>query len=160
LYKIEGELPADPGGDETEALFERVISEALQREFYGALCNALSLCAFTAVVFSQEGRGVKLDEDDLLVRTLASYGIETSRGELEWFAEAFWAQSIALKLELGWQPPTASDLPERVFEALSLSLERPAKELRVLYGKLIGEWKRQAREVMCKYGYEEPSGWS
>ncbi|NIV40034.1 MAG: hypothetical protein GWN58_64720, partial [Anaerolineae bacterium] len=95
MYKIQGELPAELGNEETHALFERVVSEALQREFYGVLCNALSLCAFTAVVFSHEGRGVRLDEDDLLVRTLACYGVERSRGELEWFAEAFWAQSIA-----------------------------------------------------------------
>jgi aldehyde:ferredoxin oxidoreductase len=160
LYKIEGELPANLGSEETQALFERVVGEALQREFYGALCNALSLCAFTAVVFSQAGQGVTLDEDNLLVRTLACYGIEASRVDLEWFAEAFWAQSIALKVECGWQPPAGSDLPERVFEALSLALERPATELRALYGQLIGEWKRQAREVLCKYGYGEPSGWS
>ena len=159
LYKIEGELPANASSEEIQTLFERVVGEALQREFYGALCNALSLCAFTAVIFSQDGRGVMLDEDDLLVRTLACYGIEISRGELEWFAEAFWAQSIALKLELGWRPPTAADLPERVFEALSHTLERPAAELRTLMDQLIVEWKRQAGEMMYKYGYEDPEGW-
>ena len=159
LYKIEGELPTSGGSEEIRLLFERVINEALQREFYGALCNALSLCSFTAVVFSQDGRGVMLDEDDLLVRTLACYGIEMSRGELEWFAEAFWAQSIALKSEFGWQPPAAADLPGRVFETLSLALERPVDELRALLDQLIVEWKRQAGEVMHKYGYEEPAGW-
>ena len=160
LYKIEGELPAELDSEETQALFEQVVGEALRREFYGALCNALSLCAFTAVIFSQTGRGVVLDEDNLLVRTLACYGIEASRGDLEWFAEAFWAQSIALKVDCGWQPPAASDLPDRVFEALSLALERPAGELRALYGQLIGEWNRQASDVMHKYGYEELCGWS
>ena len=159
LYKIEGELPAGPDSEGMQALFARVVDEALQREFYGALCNALSLCAFTAVIFGQDGRGVVLDEDDLLVRTLACYGIETRREELEWFAEAFWAQSIALRLELGWRPPTASDLPERVYEALSLALERSPGELRELYAQLIAEWKRQARDVMYKYGYEDPAGW-
>ena len=160
LYKIEGELPVDADVERIQALFERVVGEALQREFYGILCNALSLCAFTAVIFSQEGHGVMLDEDELLVRTLACYGIETSREELEWFAEAFWAQSIALKLELNWQPPTAADLPERVFEALSQALERPAAELRMLMDQLILEWKRQAGETMSKYGYEVPKGWN
>ena len=159
LYKIEGELPANASSEEIQTLFERVVGEALQREFYGVLCNALSLCAFTSVIFGQDGRGVMLDEDDLLVRTLACYGIEISRGELEWFAEAFWAQSIALKLELGWRPPTAADLPERVFEALSHALERPAAELRTLMDQLIVEWKRQAGDTMYKYGYEDPEGW-
>ena len=159
LYKIEGELPAGSGRKEIEALFARVVGEALQREFYGALCNALSLCAFTAVIFGQDGRGVMLDEDDLLVRTLASYGIETRREDLEWFAEAFWAQSITMRLELGWHPPTAADLPARVYEALSLALERSPRELRELYAQLIAEWKRQAGEVMQKYGYGDPAGW-
>ena len=159
LYKIEGELPAGASGEEMQSLFKRVVGEALQREFYGVLCNALSLCAFTAVIFGQDGRGVKLSEDDLLVRTLACYGIKISRGELEWFAEAFWAQSVAFKLKLGWRPPTAADLPERVFEALSHALERPAAELRTLMNQLIVEWRHQAGEVMYKYGYEDPEGW-
>jgi aldehyde:ferredoxin oxidoreductase len=159
LYKIEGELPQDAGSDEIQDLFKRVVGEALRREFYGALCNALSLCAFTAVVFSQEGRGVALDEDNLLVRTLACYGIETSREDLEWFAEAFWAQSMVLKMQFGWQPPTAAELPARVFEALSLTLDRPAAELRALMDLLIGEWKQQAGEILYKYGYEVPGGW-
>jgi aldehyde:ferredoxin oxidoreductase len=159
LYKIEGELPLDASSDETRALFDRVVSEALQREFFGVLCNALSLCAFTAVLFSEDGRGVTLDEDDLLVRTLACYGIETSREELEWFAEAFWAQSMVLKMQFGWQPPTAAALPDRVFEALSLALDRPAGELRRLMDRLIAEWKRQAGGILYKYGYEIPEGW-
>ncbi len=43
----------------------------------------LSTCAFTFVILSQDGLGIALDEDDLLVRTLACYGIETTREELE-----------------------------------------------------------------------------
>jgi hypothetical protein len=73
----------------------------------------------------------------------------------EWFAEAFWAQSIAFKLELGWRPPASADFPHRVFEALSLALDRPAADLRALMDQLIAEWKRQAREVLYKYGYED-----
>ena len=159
LYKIEGELPEGPGNEGMQALFARVVGEALQREFYGALCNAVSLCAFTAVIFGQDGRSVVLDENDLLVRTLACYGIKARREELEWFAEAFWAQSIAFRLELGWRPPRAGDLPQRVYEALSLALERPPGELRALYAELIAEWKRQAKDVMFKYGYEDPDDW-
>jgi aldehyde:ferredoxin oxidoreductase len=123
------------------------------------LCNALSLCAFTAVVFSQKGRGVTLDDEDLLSRTLACYGIEMGRVELKWFAEAFWAQSIAFRLEMGWQPPEAADFPGRVYEALSEALGRPAAELRALMDQLIAEWKRQAGGVLFKYGYEQPASW-
>jgi aldehyde:ferredoxin oxidoreductase len=159
LYKIEGVLPDEPNPEKAQDLFERVIRASLRREFFGGLGNALSTCAFTFVLFGQDGRGTALDESDLLVRTLACYGIETSREELAWFAEAFWAQSIAFKLECGWRPPTAADLPARVFEALSLALDRPADELRMLMGQLIGEWKRQAGEVMYKYGYDIPEGW-
>ena len=159
LYKIEGDLPPDAGNDEIQALFERVVGEVLRREFFGVLCNALSLCAFTAVVFSQDGCGVVLDEEDLLLRTLACYDIEASREGLEWFAEAFWAQSMVLKMQFGWQPPTAAALPARVFEALSLALDRPAAELRALMDQLIAEWKCQAGEILYKYGYEVPQGW-
>jgi aldehyde:ferredoxin oxidoreductase len=157
-YKIEGDLAADASPAEVQALFEWVIQQTLQREFFGCLGNVLSTCAFTVVVFSQDGQGVTLDDSNLLVRTLACYGIETSREELEWFAEAFWAQSIAFKLERGWRPPTAADFPSRVFEALSLTLDRPVEELRILMDQLIAEWKCQAEEVLYKYGYEMPDG--
>jgi aldehyde:ferredoxin oxidoreductase len=159
LYKVEGDLPTGTSPTEVQALFARVVSEALQRETFGCLGNALSTCAFTFAIFSQDGRGQALDESDLLVRTLACYGIETTRVELEWFAEAFWAQSIALKLELGWQPPSAADLPERVFEALSLALNRPVSELRTLMDQLIAEWKRQATDRLYKYGVGVPPAW-
>jgi hypothetical protein len=75
---------------------------------------------------------------------------------LEWFAETFWAQSVAFKLERGWRPPAAADFPDRVFDALSLALDRPAAELRALMDGLIAEWKRQAGEIMYKYGYDSP----
>jgi aldehyde:ferredoxin oxidoreductase len=155
LYKIEGDLPTNP--EETQSRFERVIREALQREFLSCLGNALSTCAFTFVIFSQDGKGVTLDDTDLLVRTLACYGIEARREELEWFSEAFWAQSIAFKLECGWRPPSALDLPARIFEALAQALGRPADELRMLMEQLITEWKRQASNVMLKYGHEIPA---
>jgi aldehyde:ferredoxin oxidoreductase len=152
FYKIKGDLPADPAA--AQPLFEQVIGQALQREFFGCLGNILSTCAFTFVLFSQEGQGVTLDESDLLVRTLACYGVETSREELEWLAESFWARSMAFKLECGWRPPTAADLPARVFEALSQALDRPAAELCALMDLLIAEWKRQAGNVLDKYGEE------
>jgi len=154
FYKVEGKLPTGASPNEVQPVFEEVIRQALQREFFGGLGNALSTCAFTFVLFSQEGKGVALDESDLLVRTLACYGVETSREELEWFAEAFWAQSMAFKAECGWRPPTAADLPARVFEALSLALDRPPAELRALMDLLIAEWKRQAQDVLHKYGYQ------
>ncbi|HSR30124.1 MAG TPA: aldehyde ferredoxin oxidoreductase C-terminal domain-containing protein [Anaerolineae bacterium] len=160
LYKIEEDLPAATDFEGIRLLCERVVGQALQREFFGILGNTLSMCAFTFAIFSQEGRGIALDESDLLVRTLACYGIDTNREELEWFAEAFWAQSIAFKLACGWQPPGAGDYPVRVFEALAQALDRPMDELRDLMDQLIAEWKRQAGEVLCKYGYETTAGFS
>jgi aldehyde:ferredoxin oxidoreductase len=159
LYKIEEELPIDSSPSEVQSLCERVIRQALQREIYGCLGNMLSTCAFTFATFSQDGEGVALDDSDLLVRTLARYGIETRREELEWSAEAFWAHSVAFKLELGWQPPAAADLPARVFEALSLALERPVDELRILMEQLIATWKRQAGEMLYKYGHQPGENW-
>ncbi len=159
LYKIEDQLPADASPMEVQRVLEQVIRRALQREFFGCLGNALSACAFTFVLFSQDGQGLTLDPENLLVRTLACYGIESSREELEWFAQAFWAGSIAFKLECGWQSPAAGDLPVRVFETLSPNLGRPADELRGLMDRLIAEWKKQAAAVMYKYGYQAPADW-
>jgi hypothetical protein len=161
LYKIDETLPP-PGSDESayRACFERVVQRMLQKEFFWVLCNALSMCAFTFVIFSQDGLGERLSDDDgrsssaSLVKLLHNYGIHTTRADLEWFAQAFWAQSIDLKRRFGWQPPSAADFPRRVYEALSLALERTPEELQSLMELLIGEWKRQAREVMARFGYE------
>jgi aldehyde:ferredoxin oxidoreductase len=159
IYKVPGDLTPDLSPTEVQALFEKVVRHMLLREFFGCLGNALSTCAFTFVLFSEDGQGITLDKSDLLVRTLATYGIETRREALEWFAEAFWAQSIVLKLAYGWQPPAAADFPARVFEALSLALYRPQEALRGLMDQLIAEWKRQAGEILYKYGYDIPAGW-
>ena len=118
------------------------------------LCNALSCCAFTFVVFTQDGKGERLDDGDLLVRTLAAYGVHTTRDDLMWFAQAFWAQSIAFKAQHGWRPPTAHDLPQRVYEGLALALEQPEAELARWMELLIDEWKTMARHVLSKFGYE------
>jgi aldehyde:ferredoxin oxidoreductase len=159
FYKIEADLPGETEPAAVQPVFEEVIRQALRREFFGCLGNALSTCAFTFVLFSQDGRGTTLDESDLLVRALACYGIEVRQEELAWFAEAFWAQSIAFKSELGWEPPAAVAFPSRVFEALSQALDRPVGELRALMEQLIVEWKRQAAAVMYKHGHEVPDGW-
>ncbi|MGD9374286.1 MAG: aldehyde ferredoxin oxidoreductase N-terminal domain-containing protein [Anaerolineae bacterium] len=158
LYKIEGHLPDDPA--EAQPVLTQIVGQALQREFFGILCNTLSACAFTFVLFSQEGKGIELDDSDLLVRTLACYGIETSREELAWFAEAFWAQSIAFKLEHGWHPPSVDAYPDRVFEVLSPAVSRPESHLRALMTQLIAEWQRQAGAMLYKYGYPVPEGWT
>ena len=157
LYKIDEELPP-PGSDREayRACFERVVRQLLAREFFWLLANALSMCAFTFVIFSQDGKGERLSDDDLLVRLLRNYGIHTSRADLEWFARAFWAQSIDLKCQFGWRPPTAADFPRRVYEALSLAMGHPPDELQSLMDMLIGEWKRQAGEVMARFGYDVP----
>jgi hypothetical protein len=82
------------------------------------------------------------------------HGIRTTRADLEWFAQAFWAQSIDLKCQFGWRPPAADDFPRRVYEALALALDRPVEELQALMEMLIEEWKRQAGDVMRRFGYE------
>jgi hypothetical protein len=154
-YKVEEELP--PPGSSPEAYracFERVVGRLLGREFFWLLANALSQCAFTFVIFSQDGEGERLSDDGLLVRILRHYGIHTTRADLEWFAQAFWAQSVDLKRRFGWRPPAAADFPRRVYEALSLALGRPIEELQALMDLLIAEWKRQAGEVMRRFGYE------
>ncbi|MDY6875670.1 MAG: aldehyde ferredoxin oxidoreductase N-terminal domain-containing protein [Chloroflexota bacterium] len=153
-YKVDEELPP-PGSDQEtyRACFERVVGRLLQREFFWLLANALSQCAFTFVIFSQDGKGERLSDDDLLVQLLRNYGIHTTRADLEWFAQTFWAQSINLKCEFGWRPPSAADFPRRVYEALALALDRPPEELQALMDLLIGEWKRQAGEVLRRFGY-------
>ncbi len=154
-YKVEEELPP-PGSDETayRACFERVVERLLQREFFWILGNAFSMCAFTFVVFSQDGAGERLRDDGLLVRLLRHYDIQTTRADLEWFAQAFWVQSIDLKCRFGWRPPSAADFPHRVYEALALALDRPVEALQALMGMLIEEWKRQAGRRMERFGYE------
>ena len=99
-----------------------------------------------------------MSEDDLLVRLLRHYGVRITRDDLEWFAQAFWAQSVAFKCEFGWRPPAASDFPRRVYEALSLALDRPVEALLPLMEMLIAEWKGQAGQVMARFGYEIPWG--
>ena len=152
-YKVEEELPP-PGSDEQayRACFERIVGRLLVREFFWLLANALSMCAFTFVIFSQDGEGERLSDDDLLVRLLRNYGIRTTRADLEWFAQAFWAQSIDLKCQFGWRPPSAADFPRRVYEALSLALDRSPAELQSLMAMLIEEWKRQAGQTMERFG--------
>jgi hypothetical protein len=162
IYKIEETLPDVPAdGPEDRptdgalrSVFQRVVARMLDREYYGILCNALSNCAFTFVLYSQDGEGERLDDSDLLVRTLAQYGIHTTREDLMWFAQAFWAQSIELKRQHGWRPPRASDLPRRVYEGLSHVLDQSPEELARWMDLLIDEWKVQAREMLTRYGYD------
>jgi aldehyde:ferredoxin oxidoreductase len=155
LYKIDEELPSSGSDDSAyRACFRRVVHRMLQKEFFWVLCNAFSMCAFTFVIFSQDGQGERLSDDNLLVRVLSQYGIRTTRADLEWFAQAFWAQSINLKGRSGWYPPTADDFPHRVYEALSLALDRPPEELQALMVLLIEEWKRQAGNAIRRFGYE------
>lgn len=154
IYKVPGDLKPGLSPAETRALFERVIAEMLKRELFSCLGNVLSLCAFTFVTFSKDGGGVALD-GDLLARVMAVYGFDLRGDDLLWFAEAFWAQSIALKIAHGWRPPRAEDFPARVFETLSQTLGRSADELRGLMEQLIAEWQRQAGALLVKYGYRD-----
>jgi hypothetical protein len=154
-YKVDEELPLS-GSDEAayRACFRRVVHRLLQREFFWLLANALSQCAFTFVIFSQDGKGERLSDDGLLPRLLRYYGIRARNADLEWFAQAFWAQSVDLKVRFGWHPLSAADFPRRVYEALALALERTPEELESLMHMLIEEWKRQAEETMARFGYE------
>ena len=158
IYKIDEALPEEPGDEALRSVFSRVISRMLDREFLSILCNAFSCCAFTFVIYSQDGQGEALDKDDLLVRTLAEYGIHTTRQDLMWFAQAFWAQSIDLKREHGWRPPAADAFPRRIYEGLELVLDKSPEELARWMDMLIDEWKAQAAEILQKFGYD--TSWS
>lgn len=154
IYKIDEWLPADPDDETLRRCFRRVIERMVDRECFGILCNALSCCAFTFAVYSQDGEGERLDDSDLLVHTLAEYGIQTTREDLTWFAQAFLAQSLDLKVQYGWRPPAADDVPGRVYEGLGLALGTAPDRLRRWMGLLIAEWKVQAGELLGKFGYE------
>ena len=157
IYKIDEQLPSPDSGQEAyRECFERVVERMLQRESFWLLSNALSQCAFTFVIFSQDGEGERLSDDDLLVRILRNYGIQTTRDDLNWFSQTFWAQSMDLKCQFGWRPPSAADFPQRVYEALSLALGHPPDRLQSLMEILIDEWKHQAGGVMARFGYEVP----
>jgi hypothetical protein len=42
------------------------------------------------------------------------HGIRTTRADLEWFAQTFWAQSIDVKCQFGWPLPSAARFPRFV----------------------------------------------
>jgi aldehyde:ferredoxin oxidoreductase len=157
VYKIAGEIRPGATREEAQALFRRVISEMLQREYFSVLCNSLSCCAFVFVIYTEDGQGVRVEPSGPLLAILRHYGIEASYRDLMWFVQAFWAQSMAFKLQCGWQPPSPDDYPRVVYEALSLALHQPPEELQRLMGLLIEEWKHQTRSVMGKFGHEP--GW-
>lgn len=155
FYKIDEKLP--PSGSDRKAYqscFKRVISQLMAQEFFCLLGNSLSQCGFTFVIFSRDGKGKQLSDDNLLIRLFHSYGIHTTHSELGWFSQVFWAQSIDFKCQLGWRPPTAGDFPKRIYEALSLALNQTPDELQTLMDMLIDEWKIQAKEVLNSFGYE------
>lgn len=156
IYKIPGVLGPDMDDAETEGLFERVVAALLRREFYGCLGNALSTCAFTFPIFSLDGEGEQLDETALLEGLLSLYGIAASATDLWWFAQAFWAQSIMLRLDYGWRPPRAADMPARIFELLAPVLNREPDDVRILMDRLIAVWLREAGAVLRRYGYNVP----
>jgi aldehyde:ferredoxin oxidoreductase len=154
IYKIAGEISPGADEDDVRGLFRQVISEMLQREYVSVLCNSLSCCAFVFVSYTENGQGVRVDPSGPLLAILRHYGIHASHEDLMWFAQAFWAQSVMLKLQYGWRPPTPDAYPRVVYEALSLALQQPPEELRRLMGWLIVEWKHQAERVLGKFGYE------
>jgi aldehyde:ferredoxin oxidoreductase len=154
IYKIDEQLPAVPDDEALRSVFTRVVHRMFKREDISIVCNALSCCAFTFAIFSQDGEGERLDDTGLLVDILRQYGIHTSREELSWFTEAFWAQSIDLKAKLGWRPPSAAALPRRVYEGLTLVLEQPVAELVRWMDMLIEVWVDHARARLHKFGYE------
>jgi aldehyde:ferredoxin oxidoreductase len=154
IYKVPGNIPENPDQDALQELFSSVIDGMFQREYFSILCNTLSCCAFGFVIFTEGGAGVELSGDDLLVKVLRFYGIETTREELMRFAQNFWAQSMELKIRHGWQPPDADQFPYRVFEAVSQAISHPPEKCKEMMALLITQWKRQAKQLMSKYGYE------
>ena len=87
---------------------------------------------------------------------LRFYGIETSREELMRFAQNFLAQSIDLKIKHNWKPLSAADFPYRIYEAVSQAISHPPEQCKEMMALLVDEWKRQAKQLMSKYGYEAP----
>jgi len=156
IYKVSGDIPENPDQAVLQELFSRVIDEMFRREYFSILCNTLSCCAFGFVIFTEDGAGLELSHDDLLVEVFRFYGVETSREELTRFAQNFWAQSVELKIRHGWQPPSADQFPYRVFEAVSQAISHPPEKCREMMELLIAEWKRQAKQIMSKYGYDAP----
>lgn len=154
IYKVSGNIPENPDSDILRELFSGVIQEMLQREYFSILCNVFSCCAFGFVIFTENGAGVELSRDDLLVKVLRFYGIGISRKELMRFAQNFWAQSMELKIKHGWQPPDADQFPYKIFEAVSQATSHPPEKCKEMMDILIDEWKLQASKIMNKYGYE------
>jgi len=156
IYKVSGAIPENADSGEIQKLFSDVIHEMFQREYFSIICNALSCCAFGFVIFSEGGKGVELSRDDLLLEALRFYGIEMSRVEIMNFAQNFWAQSTDLKIKRGWKPLNADEFPYRVFEAVSQAISHPPERCKEMMDILIEEWKRQAKRIMSRYGYEAP----
>jgi aldehyde:ferredoxin oxidoreductase len=158
IYKVPGTLPPlDSSGDAIREFIRKIVKHMLQRECFWLLANAFSHCAFTFVIFSKDGKGNELREDDLLTKLLGHYDIHLTNKELYEFSQSFLAQSIDLKRQYGWKPQRADEFPKRVYEALSTSLNRTHEELETWMGYLIDEWKRQAAQMLTRFGYEP--GW-
>jgi aldehyde:ferredoxin oxidoreductase len=154
IYKIAGELPPSGADQETVRAFsQQIVERMLRREYFWLLCNAFSHCAFTFIIFSQDGKGEELRQDDLLLRLLRHYDIHLTNRDLIEFSQAFWTQSIDLKCQHGWQPQSAADFPKRIYEALSTTLDRPPDELEAWMEQLIAEWKRQAGKILADSWY-------
>lgn len=157
IYKIDAALPPPGSGDNQYRIcFELVIDMMLRREYFWLTGNALSMCSFTFIIFSEQGKGEILSRDSLLVRLLSQFGIQTTNRDLEWFSRAFWVQSIMLKYAMGWRPPSQEDFPARVYEALEKALHRDIKELKRLMAMLIDIWKEKAGKVITRFGYDVP----
>jgi aldehyde:ferredoxin oxidoreductase len=156
IYKVSGSIPENADENMLRGIFSKVVKEMFKREYFSILCNAFSSCAFGFVVFTEDGKGVELSEDDLLIDVLDFYNIKTSREELMKFAQNFWAQSIDLKIKHGWKPPGAHEFPFRVYEAVSQAISHPPEQCRKMMDVLINEWKHQAKHNMGRYGYTAP----
>ncbi|MBD3421365.1 MAG: hypothetical protein GF398_14710 [Chitinivibrionales bacterium] len=154
-YKIDEQLPREDATADELALFAtRVVRRLLRREFFWLIGNALSHCGFTYIVFSEDMKGEELRRDELLVRLLRDYGINTTNANLVLFAQTFWAQSMDFKCQCGWTPPSVDDFPQRIFEALSKVNGRTIEELKSMMRLLIDEWNKQAGNIMRGAGYE------
>lgn len=153
IYKIDENLPSDVTDDEARKVFARVVQRMLKREMICAVANNLSFCAFVFAIFTEEGKGEEFNRP-LLAEVLDLYGLDLPTDELQKRAETFLAQSIRLRQEMHWRPPTPSDYPRRVFEALSKVMDQPVERCAELFGLLIDEWKQATSDLLKAHGHE------
>jgi aldehyde:ferredoxin oxidoreductase len=151
VYKIDEQLAPGSSDEGAREVFRRVIERMVDREVVCVLGNGLSMCAFVFNAFTENGKGDNVNLA-LLNEALGVYGLDQDAAVLRRGAEAFLAQSLEFRRELGWQPPTVEDYPARIFEAVSGPVGESPERCRQLFALLVEEWKRWESELITRYG--------